>query len=228
MEDFLGKSVGEVGPSKGVTLTGWSEAPDTGAHFVAAYSKIEANEIAENNKGVDLASLFSFLYETVDPGQKTYNLILKTDVRSSLEAIDSSLGAIKSEGIRCNIVCYDIGDISENDVKTAIATKADIIGFRVGAGQSVGWLAEKEGIKVQTFDVIYELIETIRKNMAGLLEPEVSRIFLGRLKVLAVFKKSVKSQIFGGKVISGKAVRGVMGEVSRDNSTVATGKIGQL
>ena len=239
MEDFLGKSIGEAKPSQPVTLTGWSEAPDTGAHFVAAYSKTEANEIAESNKGVDLASLFSFLSETVDPGGKVYNLILKTDVRSSLEAIDSSLGAIKSEGIRCNIVCYDIGDISENDVKTAIATKADIIGFRVGAGQSVGWLAEKEGIKVQTFDVIYELIETIRKNMAGLLEPEVSRIFLGRLKVLAVFKKSVKSQIFGGKVISGKAVRGAMGEVSRpslkasegdtrDSSIVAVGRMSQL
>ena len=193
MEDFLGRSVNEARPSQPVTLTGWSEVPDTGAHFIASYSKSEADEIAESNKGVDLAPLFSFLSETTDLEKKTYNLILKADVRSSLEAIDSSLRAIKSEDIRCNIVVYDIGDISENDVKTAIATKADIIGFRVGAGQSVGWLAEKEGIKVQTFDVIYELIETIRKNMAGLLEPEISKVQLGRIKILAVFKKNSKS-----------------------------------
>jgi len=228
MEGFKGDPVSEAGPSQPVMLTGWSEAPDTGIRFIATYSKSEADEIAESNKGVDLTPLFSFLSETADPEKKTYNLILKADVRSSLEAVESSLGAIKSEDIRCNIVGYDIGDITENDVKTAIATKSDIIGFRVGAGQSVERLAEKEGVKVQTFDVIYELIETIRKNMAGLLEPEVNRAQLGRIKILAVFKKSAKSQIFGGKVLSGKAVRGVMGEVTRGDSVVASGKIGQL
>ena len=239
MEDFLGRSVNEARPSQSVTLTGWSDTPDTGVNFIAAYSKSEANELAESNKGVDFTPLFSFLSETVEIEKKTYNLILKADVKSSLEAIESSLGAIKSEDVKCNIVGYDIGDISENDVKTAIATKADIIGFRVGAGQSVGRLAEKEGVKVQTFDVIYELIETIRKNMSGLLEPEISKVQLGRIKVLAVFKKNAKSQIFGGKVLSGKALRGVMGEVTHPSpkasegeasgdSVVAVGKIGQL
>ena len=76
--------------------------------------------------------------------------------------------------------------------------------------------------------MIYELIETIRKSMAGLLEPNISKVQLGRIKILAVFKKNSKSQIFGGKVLSGKAVRGVMGEVSRDSSIIAVGKIGQL
>lgn len=228
MDDFLGKQVNEAGPSQPVILTGWNEAPDTGANFVASYSKAEADGIADDNKGVDLVPLFSFLSETVDPEKKVYNLILKADVRSSLEAIDSILDAIRSEGVRCNIVNYDIGDITENDVKTAIATRSDIIGFRVSAGQSVIRLAEKEGIKVQTFDIIYELIETIRKNMSALLEPEVSKTQLGRMKVLAVFKQSAKSQIFGGKVLSGKAVRGVMGEVTRDDSVITVGKIGQL
>ena len=239
MEDFLGKSVIEARPSQPVILTGWREAPDTGSGFIAAYSKDEAQKVADGNKGLDITSLFSFLSETVDSNssfaesfggqkKKTYDLILKADVRSSLEAIDSILRAIKSEGVRCNIVSYDIGDITENDVKTAIATKADIIGFRVGVGQSVGQLSEKEGTRVQIFDVIYELIETIRKNMAGLLEPEIKRVPLGRLKVLAVFKKNAKSQIFGGKLMSGKAVRGVLGEITRGESIIAAGKIGQL
>ncbi|MBI4158619.1 MAG: translation initiation factor IF-2 [Candidatus Yanofskybacteria bacterium] len=239
MDDFIGKAIKEARPAQPVILTGWSEIPDTGARFTAAYSKSEANEMAESNKGIDLTPLFLFLSETAnvdspfaksfgEQRQKTYNLILKADVRSSLEAIESSLKAIKSEDIRCNIVGYDIGDISENDVKTAIATKADIIGFRVGAGQSVGRLADKEGIKVQTFDVIYELIEMIRKNMAGLLEPNISKVQLGRIKVLAVFKKNAKSQIFGGKVLSGKAVRGALGEIIRNEVVVSVGKVGQL
>lgn len=250
MEDFKGKLVSEAKPSQPVVLTGWSQAPDTGVRFTAAYSKSEAAETAESNKGIDFTPLFSFLFDpvrdsapngagTVDsdlffagssegPGKKTYNLILKADVRSSLEAVESSLRAIKSDDVRCNIVNYDIGDITENDIKTAVATKADIIGFRVNVGQSVVRLAEKEGMNVQTFDVIYELIEAIRRNMAGLLEPEISRIFIGRLKVLAVFKKSAKSQIFGGKVLSGKAVRGVMTEVTRSEAVIAAGKIGQL
>ena len=228
MEDFKGEPVSEARPSQPVTLTGWSEVPDTGAHFVAAYSKSEADNIADSNKGVDLAPLFSFLSETTDSEKKTYNLILKADVKSSLEAIDVTLKAISSDGVRCNIVGYDIGDITENDVKTAIATKADIIGFRVSAGQSVVRLAEKEGVKVQMFDVIYELIETIRKNMTALLAPNISKIQLGKLKVLATFKKSAKSQIFGGKVLSGKAIRGAMGEISRNEVMVSVGKIGQL
>ncbi|OGN02717.1 MAG: translation initiation factor IF-2 [Candidatus Yanofskybacteria bacterium RIFCSPHIGHO2_01_FULL_43_42] len=239
MKDFRGDAVSEARPSQPVMLTGWSEVPDTGVRFIAAYSRSEADEIADSNKGIDLAPLFSFLSETTDPDssfaesfgeqkKKTYNLILKADVKSSLEAIDSSLRAIKSEDIRCNIVGYDVGDITENDVKTAIATKADIIGFRVGVGQSVGQLAEKEGIWVQTFDVIYELIETIRKNMAGLLEPEISKVQLGKLKVLALFKKNAKSQIFGGRVLSGKTIRGAMGEVTRNEAKVSVGKIGQL
>lgn len=228
MDNFIGESVGEVRPSQPVVLTGWSEVPNTGANFIAAYSKSEADKIAEDNKGIDLAPLFSFLSETINSEKKVFNLILKADVRSSLEAIDSALRAIKSEDIRCNIVGYDIGDIAENDVKTAIASKADIIGFRVGSGQSVVSLAEKEEIKVQTFDVIYELIETIRKSMAGLLEPEVKRTLLGKLKVLALFKKDAKHQVVGGKVIFGKIIRGVVIDVIRGSEIVSKGRLGQL
>src|SRR3989344_935283 len=228
MEDFNGSAITEARPSQPVILTGWSEAPDTGASFTAAYSRSEAEELAKSNIGVNLIPLFSFLNETVNPEQKTYNLILKADVKSSLEAVDSTLRAIKSENIRCNIIGYDIGDITENDVKTAIATKSDVIGFRVGLGQSVIRLAEKESIRVQTFDIIYELIETIRKNMADLLEPEIKRSLLGKLKVLALFKKSPKNQVIGGKVMSGKASRGAVIDIVRNNETIGKGRLGQL
>src|SRR3989344_5267378 len=189
-------------------VTGWSEVPDTGASFVSVDSKTEAEKITDENKSLDLTPLFSFISESADPEKKIYNLVLKADVKSSLEAVDVSLKAVKSDKVRCNVIGYDIGDITENDVKTAIATKSDIVGFRVNIEPSVVRLTEKESIKVQTFDVIYELIEAIRKNMAEQLDPEIQRTLLGKLKVLALFKKDSKSQIVGGKVLSGKAVRG--------------------
>ena len=228
MEDFNGNIITEAKPSQPVILTGWSEAPDTGANFTAAYSRSEAEELAKSGIGVNLIPLFSFLSETVDQEQKTYNLILKADVKSSLEAVDSVLRAIKSDNIRCNIIGYDIGDITENDVKTAIATKSDIIGFRVSAGQSVIRLAEKEKVKIQTFDVIYELIEAIRKNMADLLEPEVKRSLLGKLKVIALFKKGAKNQVVGGKVVSGKVSRGAAIDIIRNGEIIGKARLGQL
>lgn len=228
LEDFMGKSIREASPSQPVAVVGWNDAPDTGASFKTVRSKSDAENIAKESGGITLAPLFSFFKESSDSDKKSYNLILKSDVKSSLEAIESSLRAIKSDEVKCNVVGYDIGDITENDVKTALATKSDIVGFRVGISQSVVRLAEKEGVRIKTFDVIYELIEAIRKNMSELIEPTISKVQLGKLKVLATFKKSVKSQIFGGKVTSGKVIRGAMGEVFRDGLVISVGKIGQL
>ncbi|OGN23147.1 MAG: translation initiation factor IF-2 [Candidatus Yanofskybacteria bacterium RIFCSPLOWO2_01_FULL_42_49] len=228
MEDFTGKSIEKAEPSQPVILTGWSEVPDTGASFVSVDSKTEAEKITDENKSLDLTPLFSFISESADPEKKIYNLVLKADVKSSLEAVDVSLKAVKSDKVRCNVIGYDIGDITENDVKTAIATKSDIVGFRVNIEPSVVRLTEKESIKVQTFDVIYELIEAIRKNMAEQLDPEIQRTLLGKLKVLALFKKDSKSQIVGGKVLSGKVVRGAVVDVVRNSEVIGKSKLGQL
>ncbi len=228
MEDFTGRTVKEARPSQPVTLTGWNEAPDTGATFKGVGSKSEAEALAEENKGINLSPLFSFLNEPTDTEKKAYNLVLKADVKSSLEAVDTTLKAIKSDEVRYSVVNYDIGDITENDVKTAMATKSDVVGFRVNIGPSAIILAEKEGVKVETFDVIYELIESIRKNMGKLLEPELQRTLLGKLKVLALFKKDPKFQVIGGKVLSGKVVRGAVVDVVRNGEIITKGKLGQL
>lgn len=228
MEDFLGRAIKEAGPSQPAILTGWTEVPDTGLPFKAAHSKSDAEKFAEENSIITVAPLFSFLNEPADEAKKHYNLVLKADVRSSLEAIDSVLKAIKSEEVGYSITNYDIGDITENDIKTAVATKADVIGFRISVSPSALRLSEKEGVKVETFDVIYELVETIRKNMGGLLEPEVKRTLLGKLKVLALFKKGSKYQVIGGKVLSGKMIRGAAVDVIRNGEIVGKGKLGQL
>ncbi|MBI2062100.1 MAG: translation initiation factor IF-2 [Candidatus Yanofskybacteria bacterium] len=229
MEDFMGKSIVQAGPSQPVLITGWPAAPDIGKEFVVAPDKDEAVGIAEKN--VNLAPLFSFFkgsVETGDENKKFLNLVFKSDVSSSLEAIEASLKAIKSSEVGYRVISYDIGNISEADVKTAIASKCQVIGFRVGMEDSAKKLAEKEGIKISNFEIIYELIEHVRNEMGELLGAEIKKNPLGKLKVLATFKKSSGSQIFGGKVLSGKAVRGMMGDVVRNGVAVVSGKIGQL
>lgn len=145
-----------------------------------------------------------------------------------MEAVEKSLHAIKSDEVGYRVLHYDIGNISESDIKTAVGSKAKVIGFRVDIDGSAKKLAEKEGVEINNFDVIYELIEYIRKEMENLLEPETRRNFLGKVKILAVFKTDSRSQIIGGKVTSGKIMRGALVEVTRNNAKLISGKITQL
>lgn len=229
MDDFMSKPIVQAKPSQPVLITGWPTAPDIGKEFIIAPDKNEATRIAGEN--INLAPLFSFFkgsVETGDENKKFLNLVLKSDVSSSLEAIEVALGAIKSQEVGYRIISYDIGNIAEADVKTAIASKCQVVGFRVGTEESAKKLAEKEGIRIVNFEIIYELIEYVRKEMAELLGAEIKKNPLGKLKVLATFKKDSRMQIFGGKVMSGKAVRGATGDVTRNGITVVSGKIGQL
>jgi len=229
MEDFMGKVIIEAKPSQPVLITGWPTAPDIGKEFVIAPDKDEATRIAGEN--VNLAPLFSFFkgsVETGDENKKFLSLVFKSDVSSSLEAIEASLKAIKSQEVGYRVISYDIGNISEADVKTAIASKCQVIGFRVGIEESAKKLAEKEGIKIVNFEIIYELIEHVRNEMSELLGAEVKKNPLGKLKVLAIFKKDSHMQIIGGRVMSGKVIRGAMGDVTRNGLVVVSGKIGQL
>ncbi len=229
MEDFVGKPLVQARPSQPVLITGWPTAPDIGKEFAVAPSKDEASKIAEAN--VNLAPLFSFLKgsaETGDENKKYLNLVFKCDVSSSLEAIESSLKAIKSLEVGYHVISYDIGNITEADVKTAIASRGQVVGFRVGTEESAKRLADKEGIRVGNFDIIYELIEYVRSEMGELLGAEIKKNTVGKLKVLATFKKDSRSQIFGGRVLSGKVIRGAMADVSRNGTILGSGRVGQL
>ncbi len=231
MEDFLGRLIIEAVPSQPVRIIGLSSSPAIGKEFIVANSRDEASNLAAEN--ANLAPLFRFFKgipeskETIDKN-KTLNIIFKSDVSSSLEAIESALGAIKSEEVACRVVSHDIGNVSESDIKFAIGSGALVVGFRVEIDPSAKKLAEKENVKVATFSIIYELAEYIRQEMSKLLEPEIRRTLLGKVKILAVFKKDSKSQIIGGKVISGKITRGTLADVVRNNAKLLGGRIIQL
>ena len=228
MEDFLGKPVQQATPSQPVRVIGWSSAPAIGREFSSALSKQETEKIAAEN--TNLTPLFQFFGRgsEAENNKKALNIIFKSDVSSSLEAIEASLGAIKSDEVACRVVSYDIGNILENDIKTAIGTKAIVVGFRVEIDSSVKKLAEKENVKIEVFDVIYNLIEYIRKEMSLLLDPEIRKTPLGKLKVLAIFKQDSKSQIIGGKISSGKITRGSLADVLRNNNKILSGRVTQL
>ena len=143
---------------------------------------------------------------------------------SSLEAIETALQAIKSEDVGYRVLGYDIGNISEADLKTAMGTKATVVGFRVEIDGGARKLAEREGIKVTNFNIIYDLIEFVRQEMTNLLEPVINKVQLGKLRVLALFKKEGKSQVIGGKVTVGKVTRGAM----IDRNGIKIGRLLQL
>lgn len=225
MEDFLGKPVIEAVPSQPVLIVGLPSAPAIGKKIHATSSKDEAEKLAADNP--EPTSLFQgFQGNTND--KKVLKIIFKSDVSSSLEAIELALKAIEAKEVICQVVSYDIGNISEGDIKMAIGAGAEVIGFRVEADNLAKKIAEKENVKIGVFDIIYELVEYIRKELASLLPPEIKRNFLGKLKILAVFKQDSRSQIVGGKVTSGKIAKNSLADVIRNGNKLLSGRIAQV
>lgn len=229
MEDFLGKNIAQAEPSQPIVVLGWQNTPRLGEKVFLASSREEAEALALKQAQLGKPNLFAQESGAAKSSQKTLNLIVKSDVFSSLEAIDQVLRTIKSEEVAYRVVDFGVGDISEGDLKKAIAMKAFVIGFHTEMSPSLKQLVEREGVVVEIFQIIYELVESVKNKMSELLDPEINRISLGRLKVLAIFKKEVKSQVVGGKVTSGKIKRGAMVEVLRNGKeAVATGRLSQL
>ncbi len=230
MEDFVGTPLHEAYPSQPVLITGWSDAPDIGKQLIVAMDKADATD--KSTHAIDLGPLALFLAKPMPDHEaaKSFPIIFKADVSSSLEAIDAILGAIPSAEVAYHVLDYGIGSITEADVKTALSSKALIVGFRVPVEPSAQKLAEKEGVIIATYDIIYELVERVRKDMGALLEPEVTRAVLGKLKVLALFKRDARTQILGGKVFQGtlKRAAGIFVDIIRDGKNIKLGKLLQL
>jgi len=160
-----------------------------------------------------------------NPEKKILNIILKSDFLGSLEALEESLKSIKSDEVTLRILEAEVGDISESDIKLAESARAKIIGFRVKLPNIYAQLAEQKKVDISLFQVIYELIQKVREQMAELLPPEIVRADLAKLKVIALFKKDKSGQVIGAKVLSGKVEKGLWVEVIRDEENLGKGKI---
>jgi len=251
LENFQGDSISEASPSMPAVAIGLNQVPTIGEKFEVWKSEEEAKKKAEaaikeklalarENASILNGKQSNSLKSEDSDGEekneiKTLDIILKADVQGSLEAIQKTIENIKQENIGINILQEGVGNISESDIKLAYSTNSIIIGFRVKCANFIFNLAKRQGVKIRIFEVIYELVEEIKKNLSKLLEPEIIREDLGRLKVIAIFKKEKSRMIIGGKVISGKVINKVKVDVIRpasstggDKEKIATGRISQL
>lgn len=222
MEDFTGANIKEALPSQPCVVLGWESIPALGT----AFSVYPDRDAATKSAPAQSENVLFMREETT--GKLIANLLVKADVQSSLEALDAVLRTIKSEEVDYRIVGYGVGKIKDNDIKQAGAKKASIVGFHVEAESGAVRLAEREHVRIETADIIYELVEKVRDVMSDLLPPEIKRTDLGSLRVLATFGGTPRSQIVGGKVTKGKAVRGAMVEVMNGAKLLYTAKLGQL
>jgi len=236
MFDFRGKPVKEVGPSSPVGVMGLNDVPAAGDLFRVVESDKEARDIvsqrveeqkqrAQASKKTSLEDLFA----AFQAGEaKELSLIIKADVQGSLEPIMSEVEKLGKGEIGVNVLYAETGNIGENDVMLASASQAIVIGFSVQADVAARRLAEKEGISIRLYDIIYRLTEDIEKALKGMLDPVVTEKEIGRAEVLAVFPISKIGKIAGCRVRDGELRRNAKVRLFRGDDLVFEGEMASL
>lgn len=236
MFDFHGKKIRKAGPSTPVQIMGLSDVPEAGELFQVYESEKEARVIAEERKAAlqqktinaPKASLES-LFNRIQAGEtKELRLIVKADVQGSLEPITTALTEIEKGDVNINVLYSETGDIGENDVNLASASKAIIVGFNVQADAGARRLAEAEGVSIRLYQIIYRLTEDVEKALKGMLEPEFKEIPIGKAEVMAVFKITKLGNIAGCRVTQNEIRRNGKIRVIRGGEKVFEGEISSL
>ncbi|MBP9913145.1 MAG: translation initiation factor IF-2 [Opitutaceae bacterium] len=239
MFDDQGANVKEAPPGTPVRVIGWSGTPDSGATFKAVKNSREAEKIAEEEqyrlkkvvstaaavpKEVSVEQLFANIAATQ---AKVLKVIVKTDVFGSAEALRNVLGEIKSAKVSLEIVSTEVGLITKNDVLMAGAAGSIILGFHTKLENGVTPLAKHHNVRIETFDIIYELGDKVREMMADLLDPDLKETKLGGAEVRAVFPQG-KGFVAGCLVTEGKITRNASARLRRKKETVHEGKVQTL
>lgn len=235
MFDFQGKKLKEASPSTPVSVLGLSAVPEAGQLFWTAKSEREARmiveEYQEERKGKTEKQSLSLdqIFEAFKAGQaEELRLVIKADVQGSLEPITSSLADIYIGDIKVHVLHAATGNIGENDVMLASASKAILIGFNVEADNAARKAAEAEHVDIRTYNIIYRLIEDIEKALKGMLEPEIKREIVGRAEVLATFRVPKLGQIAGCRVLDGSLQRNGSIRLLRVDEEIFDGPIASL
>lgn len=223
MEDYLGKSIESASPSTPVTIYGFHDTPQVNDVISVASGKAAARSKAKQFFSTETKSA-----ESGEEGQKRLRYVIKADVQGSLEAIEQILGSIQNDEAAFEEVASGVGAITESDVKMAESAEAVIFGFNTEPTAVARRLAEKAGVSIETFSIIYKLVDRAKERLSDLLPPEIVRTDFGRLSVLAIFKTGKRDQIVGGRVAEGKIVKGAFLEVKRDGEIIGKGPMGNL
>jgi translation initiation factor IF-2 len=237
MQNNRGEKLPSAGPAMPAEVIGFTGVPDAGDVFVALADEKQAKEIATHRqmklREAELAkhSKLSLeqLYEKIQKGEvKDLNTIVKGDVQGSVEAVAESLRKLTTDAVRLNVLHASVGAITETDVNLASASNAIILGFNVRPEVKAAALAEKEGVDVRLYNIIYDAVDDIKKAMEGLLEPTFKERSLGRAEIREVFSVPKHGNVAGSYVTDGKIVRNAQVRLLRDNVVVHEGKLGSL
>ncbi|OGW23986.1 MAG: translation initiation factor IF-2, partial [Nitrospirae bacterium GWC2_42_7] len=236
--DDTGKRIQNAGPSTPVEVIGFSAVPSAGDIFTVVEDEKRARQIAltrfQKQRSLEIAKAKKLtldeLYTKIKEGQiKELNIIIKGDVQGSVEAIKDAFENIIHPDVKVRVIHVSVGGINESDVMLATASNAIIIGFNVRPEQKAAQTAEKEGVDIRLYNVIYEAIEDVKKALEGLLEPTLKEKILGRAEVRQAFQVSRLGTIAGSYVTDGIISRASDGiRLLRDNIVVYEGKIGTL
>ena len=237
MTNDNGKVVKEAGPSYPVEITGLAEVPSAGDTFNAVEDERLARELVEQRKHeakqeqfkqyqkVTLDNLFS----QIEQGEiKELPIIVKADVQGSVEAVKQSLEKLSNEEVRVKVIHGAVGAVSEGDVMLANASNAIIVGFNVRPDPVAADSAERDGVDIRLYRIIYDAIEEITTAMKGMLAPKFREVNLGRVEVRQVYKISNVGMVSGSYVLSGKITRNAEIRVVRDGIIVADDKMSSL
>jgi translation initiation factor IF-2 len=233
-----GEHVTEAGPSVPVEVLGFDSAPEAGDQFAVVESEARARELTEYRvrKLRDLkaggagsrSSLEQMMSQLGQAGRKDFPLIIKGDVQGSVEAIAAALEKLGNDEVGARLVHVAVGGITESDVSLATAANSAIVGFNVRANAQAKQLAERGGVEIRYYNVIYDLVDDIKQAMSGLLAPTLRETFLGTAEILEVFNITKVGNIGGCRVTDGRIERGANVRLIRDNVVIHEGKLSQL
>ena len=237
MADDKGKQVKEAGPAFPVEVLGLNGVPEPGDTFYVVESEARAREVAEfrQRKRKEKAaakssgtSLEQMMAQLQDAEIKELPIVIKGDVQGSIEAIVGSLEKMSTDEVRVKVLHTGVGGISESDVILAGASQAPVIGFNVRANKQARDEAERDGVEIRYYSVIYDLIDDIKGVLSGMLEPELRETFLGNAEILEVFNISKLGKVAGCRVTEGQVRRGAKVRLIRDNVVIHEGELSQL
>ena len=234
-----GEAVRDAAPSMPVEVLGFQETPEAGDRFAVVENEARAREIvdyrvrqkrekAQARGSSARGSLTEMMNQLKTSGRKEFTLVVKGDVQGSLEAIVGSLEKLGNDEVRARVIHGGVGGITESDVTLASASGAAIIGFNVRASKEAREAAEREGVEIRYYNIIYDLVDDVKKAMSGMLTPEIRETMLGNAKILEIFNVSKVGKVAGCLVTDGVVERGASVRLIRDNVVIHEGKLSQL
>ena len=236
LKNDKGENIVEATPSMPVSITGISESPSAGDKFMAFESEKKAKMISEKrilaakkkSQGASTSVSLDDLFNRIEAGEKEINVVLKTDVKGSEEAVKNSLLKLDVEGIRVNVIRSGIGAISESDIVLASASQAIIIGFNIRPNNKIIEYAKEKNVDIRLYNIIYKVVEEMEAAMKGKLEPVFEEKIIGSAEVRKLFKFSKVGTIAGSYVVDGIIKRNAQARVIRDSVVIYDGNIGSV